>query len=240
MSMTRCLVLALALWPGAARAPGAATTPPIPRTGVRWIAPILAEADARMQTAMAQAGPAMARAHADLLRAHAQIGPAMARAQAGMIRAQAALAGTQWSGGFVRGHGFASTEDEEYDRTPPLPWAQQDPADQTYRDARLALNRGTYARAADLFAGDAYYWQAYALSKRDDDKSLKRAIEVLRRQKSKAPNASTRRDADELMTRIEGRLAMGGDEAAAAQISAKASAAAGTPPAAIAAPAIPA
>ncbi|PYP42244.1 MAG: hypothetical protein DMD43_03590 [Gemmatimonadetes bacterium] len=255
MSIARCLVLALSAWPAAAPAQVAATTVPrLWRLDLQWIAPLIAEADARAQVAIAQAGPAMARAQADVMRAHAQIAPAMARAQADMIRAQAALAGGPWAGAFVRGegHGFASTESEGYDRTPPLPWAQQDPADQIYRDARLALNRGRYARAADLFAqiyakhprssyaGDAYYWQAYALSKRDSDESLKRAIEVLRLQKSRAPNASTRRDADELMTRIEGRLAMGGDAVAAAQISAKAIAAAGTPPPAIAAPGVPA
>ena len=234
MSMTRCLVLALSLWPATVPAQVAATTPPpIPRRGVRWIAPIVAEADATMQAAMAQVGPAMARAHADMERAHAEFGPAMARAQADKIRAQAAMAGGPWTGAVVGGLGFASTEDEDYVRTPPLPWAQRDPADQLYRDARLAPNRGRYASAAGLFeqiyakyprstyAGDAYYWQAYALSKRDNDESLKRAIEVLRLQRTKAPNAGTRRDADELMTRIEGRLAMGGNEEAAARISAK-------------------
>jgi HEAT repeat protein len=173
------------------------------------------------------------------MRAHAQIGPAMARAQADMVRAQAALAGAPWSGVVAWGPGWASTWDEDYDRTPPLPWAQGDPADQLYRDARRALNRSRYDSAAGLFeqiytkypkstyAGDAYYWQAYALSKRDNDVSLKRAIEVLRLQKSKAPNASTRRDADELRTRIEGRLAMGGNADAAERIAATAVAAAG-------------
>src|SRR5436309_8862555 len=154
MSMTRCLVLALSAWPAAAPAQVATTAVPrLWRPDLQWIAPVLAEADARAQVAIAQAGPAIARAQADVLRAHAQIAPAMARAQADMIRAQAALAGGPWAGAFVRGggHGFASTEEEEYDRTPPLPWAQQDPADQTYRDPRLAPNRGRYASAADLF-----------------------------------------------------------------------------------------
>ncbi|HET7187544.1 MAG TPA: outer membrane protein assembly factor BamD, partial [Gemmatimonadaceae bacterium] len=55
---------------------------------------------------------------------------------------------------------------------PPAPWAEADPADSLYREARETLNRGEYRRAAALFgqitqrypsstyAADALYWRA--------------------------------------------------------------------------------
>jgi HEAT repeat protein len=129
-------------------------------------------------------------------------------------------------------YGFGSTFAlaDDYDRIPPESWAQQDPADQFYRDARRELNRGRYATAADLFAniytkyprstyaGDAYYWQAYALSTRDSDEARRKALEILKRQREKAPNASTRSDADALTARIQGELARSGDPSAVAAI----------------------
>jgi TolA-binding protein len=138
--------------------------------------------------------------------------------------------------------GFAWSE-HEIAESPPAPWAQQDPADQIYRNARQELNRGRYATAADLFAsiytrhprstyaGDAYYWQAYALSRRDNDESLRQALKVLEAQKQKARGASTRRDAEQLRIRICGELARRGDSECAAEIAEEArQAQAPTPP----------
>src|ERR1043166_4772480 len=267
MSTARYVLIALSAWPGggelAARTP--TPSPPWVRSpDVAWIAPLVAQADAQTQAALARIGPAMARAQAGMVRAQAQVGPALARAQDGMvraqaqsgpalaraqdgmvraqaqmgpalaraqadmIRAQAALAGAPWSDGFSWRHGPATTEG--YHRTPPLPWDQKDPADRLYRDARRDLNDGRFDRGKagfaaiykkyprSTYAGDAYYWQAYALSKRDSDEALRQAREVLRLQKSRAPNARTRREAEELLTRIEGRLAQLGDPTAAEHI----------------------
>src|SRR5512143_307684 len=70
----------------------------------------------------------------------------------------------------------------------PAPWLQDDPADSLYRVAREALNQGQYKRAAELFAslvhrypksgyaGDALYWQAFALYRAGGADNLKTAL----------------------------------------------------------------
>ena len=194
-----------------------------------WLGPVVADAQARAAASLAQAGPALA-----------GVGPAMAQARIGLLRAEAALAATSARMGSFGSFAFAW---DEIDESPPAPWAQQDPADQIYRNARQELNRGRYATAADLFAsiyskhprstyaGDAYYWQAYALSRRDNSESLRQALKVLELQEQKARGASTRRDADQLRIRICGELARRGDSECAAEISEEASRAqAPTPP----------
>lgn len=239
MPTLRFLVLALSTVPGAtlpAQSAPRARTVRIP--DLSWIAPQVAAAQAGAATALAGVGPAIA-----------GIGPALAQARAGLERASVALQASRFRmDAYGFGPVFAIADD--YDRTPPEPWAQQDPADQLYRDARRELNRGRYATAADLFAniytkyprstyaGDAYYWQAYALSKRDSDEARRKALEVLKRQREKAPNASTRSDADALTARIQGELAQSGDPAAAAAIASIARTA--TTPAIPAVPAAPA
>lgn len=152
-------------------------------------------------------------------------------------QAHAALATTDLRLQEVRHFGAAGDLDE----LPPKPWAQQDPANAAYRDARAALDRQRYTEAARLFqsvyeahpastyAANAYYWHAYALSRSGGEQSLRRALEVLDLQKSKAPNASTRQDGDALATRIRGQLARGGDAESAETITVLAGRAA-TPP----------
>jgi TolA-binding protein len=112
----------------------------------------------------------------------------------------------------------------------PEAWNQQDPADQLYRRARESFNRRRYTEAAEMFqevyskhprssyAGDAYYWEAYALYRRGGNESLRRAAEVLQEQEEKAPGASTRRDAESLETRVLTALSEAGDEAAARRL----------------------
>jgi HEAT repeat protein len=68
------------------------------------------------------------------------------------------------------------------------------------------------------YAGDAYYWEAYALYRRGGNESLRRAAEVLEVQQEKAPGASTRRDAESLETRVLTALAEAGDEDAARRL----------------------
>jgi HEAT repeat protein len=68
------------------------------------------------------------------------------------------------------------------------------------------------------YAGDAYYWEAYALYRRGGNESLRRAAEVLQVQQDKAPGASTRRDAESLETRVLTALSEAGDEDAARRL----------------------
>ncbi len=239
MPTLRFLVLALSTAPGAmlaAQAAPRATMIRIP--DLTWIAPQVAAARAGAAAAMAGVGPIMA-----------GVAPALAQARVGLARAKVALEASRIRmDAYGLGSTFAIADD--YDQIPPEPWAQQDPADQLYRDARRELNRGRYTTAADLFAniytkyprstyaGDAYYWQAYALSKRDSDEARRKALEVLKRQREKAPNASTRSDADALAARIQGDLAQSGDPSAAAAIASLAHAA--TTPAIPSVPSVPA
>ena len=219
MSSVRYLVLALAAAPvGVLPAQTARTRAPVVVRvpDLSWLGPVLADAQALASASLAQAGPALA-----------QVGPAMAQARVGLLHAEAALAATSARMGHFGSFGFGWDEIAE---SPPAPWAQQDPADQIYRNARQELNRGRYATAAELFAsiyskhprstyaGDAYYWQAYALSRRDNDESLRQALKVLELQKAKARGASTRRDAEQLRIRICGELAQRGDSECAAEI----------------------
>jgi HEAT repeat protein len=220
MRTTSSLLLVLSSLP-ASLAAQAASTRTVQVPDLSWLTPAIAQARVGAAIALSQAGPAIAAA-----------GPALTQARGGLLRAQAALARSGWRLSAnaerlaVSGRSFG----QQLAETPPAPWAQQDPADQLYRDARAALNRGRYSSAADLFAqiyakyprssyaGDAYYWQAYALSKRSSDAALEKALDVLSVQGQKAPNASTRSDAEALATRIRGQLARGGNADAAAVI----------------------
>ena len=217
MSSVRYLVLALSAAPvGVLPAQTVRTRAPVVVRvpDLSWLAPVVADAQTRAAASLAQVGPALA-----------GVGPVMAQARIGLLHAEAALAATSARMGHFGSFGW-----DEIAESPPAPWAQQDPADQIYRNARQELNRGRYATAAELFAsiyskhprstyaGDAYYWQAYALSRRDNDESLRQALKVLELQKAKARGASTRRDAEQLRIRICGELAQRGDSECAAEI----------------------
>ncbi len=103
-------------------------------------------------------------------------------------------------------------------------WAQQDPADSTWRVAREAFNRGDYRRAAGLFkdlvqknpnsvyASDALYFQAFALYRIGGSTELQEALAVLDARKAKYPaGRGSRADNDPgLTTRIAGVLAARG------------------------------
>jgi HEAT repeat protein/TolA-binding protein len=104
---------------------------------------------------------------------------------------------------------------------------QGDVADSVYRAARQALNDNQYQRAAELFRSirdryprsgyvpNTYYWQAFALYRAGSDDQLREAREALKAQKDKHPKASTRRDAEALLRRVQGTLARLGDSQAA-------------------------
>jgi TolA-binding protein len=124
-------------------------------------------------------------------------------------------------------------KDEEELTEPVWPdQSQTDVADSVYRAARQALNRNDYDQAADLFRNirdrypkstyvpNTYYWQAFALYRAGSDDDLRAAREALQTQASRYPKASTRRDAEVLLRRVQGALARSGDAPAAEAITA--------------------
>lgn len=116
-----------------------------------------------------------------------------------------------------------------------------DPADSLYRAARAALTGRDYRRAAELFglittryprsgyAGDAYYWRAFALYRLGGSESLRQALAALELQRRRHPRAATRGDAAALERRIQGELARRGDPEMAEAIAEAAAAAAQIP-----------
>jgi HEAT repeat protein len=115
---------------------------------------------------------------------------------------------------------------------PAAPWADQDPADSLYRAARRALNRNDYNGAATLFAaiprryprsayaGDALYWEAFALYRAGGTQNLRTARARLTDQARRYATAGTREsgDAATLAARIDGELARAGDAEASARV----------------------
>lgn len=127
-------------------------------------------------------------------------------------------------------HARQAADEGQMREIPPAPWSVADPADSLYRQAREALGRDDYVRAAALFrrihddfpkseyAADSYYWEAFALYRRGGSEDLRRALAALDTQRRSFPRASTRGDADALRTRITGALAQGGSAVAAESV----------------------
>src|SRR6476469_6941640 len=128
-----------------------------------------------------------------------------------------------------RGDAFVAF-DQQSDLLPPEAWAKADPADSLYRLAREALSRGDYERAAEIFhriperypqsayAGQALYYEAFALYRSGGDDDLAAARDRLNQLKQKYP-AIAKKDGAQLQTRVCGELAKRGDESCAASIS---------------------
>ena len=124
---------------------------------------------------------------------------------------------------------------------PRAPWLQGDPADSVYRAAREALNQRENRKAADLFAQiparfpqsgyapGAFYWQAFALYRLGREPDLRAALDALRRQRERFPDASVKGDAAALEQRLQGELGRRGDRVAAAAVRAAARQAAEPP-----------
>jgi HEAT repeat protein len=111
---------------------------------------------------------------------------------------------------------------------PRAAWAPQDQADSLYRVAREALNRSEYRRAAQTFrqlreryprseyAGDAVYWEAFALYRIGTIDDLRNALRVLEsHQQARFSKEELQKDAPALAARIRGALALRGDREAA-------------------------
>ncbi|HEU5218988.1 MAG TPA: HEAT repeat domain-containing protein [Gemmatimonadales bacterium] len=107
---------------------------------------------------------------------------------------------------------------------------QGSPEDSMYRAAREALNRGEYSRASTMFrtleqkyprsrvAPAVLYWQAFALYRAGSTDELRRALEVLKAQQERYPDAAADGEAATLRTRLQAALAARGDAAAAAAL----------------------
>src|SRR5215210_8838238 len=119
---------------------------------------------------------------------------------------------------------------QQGDPLPPEPWANADPADSLYRLAREALSRGDYKRAAEIFhriperypqsayAGQAMYYEAFALYRSGSEDDLNTARDRLKQLKVKFP-AISKKDGELLLTRVCGELAKHGDEECTTSIS---------------------
>jgi HEAT repeat protein len=104
---------------------------------------------------------------------------------------------------------------------------QGTPEDSMYRAAREALNRGEYSRASTMFrtleqkyprsrvAPAVLYWQAFALYRAGSTDELKRALDVLKAQQERYPDAAADVEAATLRTRLQAALAARGDAGAA-------------------------
>jgi len=138
------------------------------------------------------------------------------------------------------------------DARAPLPaasWAPADTADSLWRAGRIAVADENWREAArnferlvlrypnSTYAGDALYWQAFALQRTGSSTEVRRAVRALEDQRSKYPQSATYTSGESsaLLTRLNGRLARSGDAEAAAAISEVAGLAAGVAVEAIAA-----
>jgi len=134
------------------------------------------------------------------------------------------------------------------DPIPAVSYAPEDAADSLWRAGRVAIADEDWRRAARLFeqlvtehptsayAGDALYWQAFALQRTGSSSDLRRAARALETQREKYATSATYTSGESaaLLTRVNGRLARSGDaEAGAAVAAAAAEIAASVAPAAL-------
>ena len=112
----------------------------------------------------------------------------------------------------------------------PAPWAKKDPADSLYREARAALGKGDYKKAAEIFrrinaqypqseyAGESLYYLAFSEYRIGGSDHLHSALNSLSLIETRYPALAKRSDAKALRTRVCGELARQGDEACAAEV----------------------
>ncbi len=125
----------------------------------------------------------------------------------------------------------------------PIPapsWAPRDTADTLWRRGRIAISDESWEDAAETFrdlvnrfpksayAGDALYWEAFALQRTGRTSALRRAATALERQRDEYPASATYTSGESaaLLTRVKGRLARSGDREAAVDVAGLAEAAA--------------
>lgn len=115
---------------------------------------------------------------------------------------------------------------------PAASWAPLDTADSLWRRGRIAISEEEWERAVyyfrslsedypkSVYAGDALYWEAFALQRSGRQSDLRRAAEALEKQKITFPKASTYAtgESSALLARVNGRLARSGNREAAVAI----------------------
>ena len=111
---------------------------------------------------------------------------------------------------------------------------QGDAADSLYRSAQAALARNELSLALDRFRAlprtyprsrliaDALYWEAFVLYRWGGRDNLRQARVALERHRERHPRATTRGDADALLTRVHGELARLGDAESVGYVQAQA------------------
>ncbi|PYP17730.1 MAG: hypothetical protein DMD54_06780 [Gemmatimonadetes bacterium] len=237
--MLSCLSLLLAVTTTIQATPAPTSAPTARlhrRVHISAVAPLAAaSADfqaAAMAVEMAQPDFAVMSAQAPDLAMSAQALQTPVYALTGL----ADLSGLSGLAGLATLADIGGLDDDKLEPSWPQDAAQQqpDPADSVYRVARQALNGQQYNRAARLFrtlrdryprssyVGNSYYWQAFALYRVGSDSALDAASDALHMQSIRYPKATTRRDAEVLMRRIQGALARSGDADAAAKLTAEA------------------
>lgn len=116
---------------------------------------------------------------------------------------------------------------------PAASWAPRDTADSLWRRGRIAISEESWEGAANAFraiverypksvyAGDALYWEAFALQRVGAQSDLRRAAAALVRQRVEYLRAATYVSGESaaLLARVNGRLARSGDAEAAAAVS---------------------
>ncbi len=127
-----------------------------------------------------------------------------------------------WPGLLIPGAGRAASAEVGARLALPAQAAQD--AEVAYRQAREALNRGSYERAIGLFGemreawpdsryvADSYYWQAFAAYRLEE---LRESLDLIERQLELYPRAPTAAQARELQLRVRSLLGRRGDAAAA-------------------------
>jgi HEAT repeat protein len=115
---------------------------------------------------------------------------------------------------------------------PAASWAPRDTADTLWRSGRIAISEEAWKDAAwyfarlveryptSTYAGDALYWQAFALQRVGGSSDIRTAVRALEMQKEKYPRSATyvSGESSALLTRLNGRLARAGDPEAAVAI----------------------
>src|SRR5688572_9062889 len=139
------------------------------------------------------------------LRVHHWVSAAILTASFGAVaQSRHALpAGDARGASLARSAQLATQVPGQLSAVPRPAWQQGDPADSLYRAARAALNRNDYRQAAALFrriprtfprsvyAGDALYWEAFALYREGGSNNLERAEAALDDQAEGFPRAAT-------------------------------------------------
>jgi TolA-binding protein len=196
---------------------------PAPSPAAALIAPLMAGVAPLAQIEMTEAAAAMAMASSEL-QAMSAGAPVMALVTPTLAAATYELQSAPIALVWARDD-WDELEEPRFEQADRI---QGDAADSVYRAARQALNTNQYSRAATLFKSirdkyprsahvpNTFYWEAFALYRTGSEENLRTARAALQTQARRYPNATTRRDAEALLRRVEGSLGQLGDEDAAA------------------------